>query len=86
MRTKAKKIKNEMLKKLDVVSTDIHSHFDMNREEMTRRFLKVLENPSIDIIVHPTTRQIQKRGPIQLDIEKVMETAKETGTILDIDS
>ena len=53
---------------------------------MTNRFLKALENPNIDITVHPTTLQIQKRGPIQLDIGKVIETAKETGTILDIDS
>jgi DNA polymerase (family 10) len=58
----------------------------MNKEEMTERVLKAVENPNVDILVHPTTREIQKREPIQLDIEKVIDAAKESGTILDIDS
>jgi DNA polymerase (family 10) len=36
--------------------------------------------------LHPTTRQIQKRSPIQIDLEKIMQSAKDHGTILDIDS
>jgi DNA polymerase (family 10) len=36
--------------------------------------------------VHPTGRQIQKREPIQLDIEKVIQAAKDAGTVLDVDS
>jgi DNA polymerase (family 10) len=79
-------VADETLKKLDVVSSAVHSHFDMNREEMTQRVLKVIENPNVDILVHPTTRQIQRREPIQLDIEKVIQTAKDAGTILDVDS
>jgi DNA polymerase (family 10) len=79
-------VSDEALQKLDVASAGVHSHFDMNREEMTNRVLKAIENPNVDIIVHPTTRQIQKREPVQLDIEKVIEAAKQTGTILDIDS
>jgi DNA polymerase (family 10) len=53
---------------------------------MTKRVLKAIENPNVDILLHPTAREIQRREPIPLDIEKVMETAKENGTILDIDS
>ena len=79
-------VSDQILKKLEVVSAGIHSHFDMSREEMTKRFLKAVENPNVDIIVHPTARQIQKREPIQLDIEKVIETAREAETILDVDS
>jgi len=48
--------------------------------------LAALENPNVDILVHPTARQMPRREPIQLDIDAVIETAKETGTILDIDS
>jgi DNA polymerase (family 10) len=79
-------VADETLQKLDVVSAAVHSHFDMNREEMTQRVLKAIENPNVDILVHPTTRQIQRREPIQLDIEKVIQTAKDAGTILDVDS
>src|SRR5512136_710100 len=79
-------ISDEALKKLDVTSAGVHSHFDMTKEEMTKRVLKAVENPHVDILVHPTGRQIQKREPIQLDIEKVIDAAKANGTILDIDS
>ena len=79
-------ISDEALEKLDMASAAIHSHFDMTKEEMTKRVLAALKNPNVDILVHPTTRQMPRREPIQLDIDAVIETAKETGTILDIDS
>lgn len=79
-------ISDDALGELDVASAGVHSHFNLNMEEMTKRILKAIENPNVDILVHPTTRQIQKREPVQLDIEQVIEKAKETGTILDIDS
>jgi DNA polymerase (family 10) len=74
------------LKSLDVASAAIHSHFNMPKEEMTDRLLKAIKNPNVDIICHPTTRQIQRREPIPLDIDKMIEAAKDSGTILDVDS
>jgi len=79
-------ISDDLLKKLDVASAAVHSHFDMDKEEMTKRVLNAIENPNVDILLHPTAREIQRREPIPLDIEKVMETAKKNGAILDIDS
>ena len=79
-------ISDTILKELDVASAAVHSHFDMPREEMTKRVLKAIENPNLDILIHPTAREIQKREPIALDLEKVIAVAKENGTILDIDS
>jgi DNA polymerase (family 10) len=79
-------IADEALKSLDVASAAVHSHFDMNKEDMTKRVLKAMENSNVDILLHPTARQIQKREPIQLDMEKIIEAAKDNGTILDIDS
>jgi DNA polymerase (family X) len=79
-------ISNTALKSFDVASAAVHSYFDLTKEEMTKRVLKAVENPNIDILLHPTAREIQRRDPIQLDMEKLVEAAKETGTILDIDS
>ena len=79
-------ISDDALSKLDVASAAVHSHFDMGKEEMTARVLKTIENPNVDILLHPTTREIQKRDPIQLDLEKIIALSKDTGTILDIDS
>ncbi len=79
-------VSDDALKNLDVASAGVHSHFDMPKDEMTKRVLKAVENPNVDILVHPTGRQIQKREPIQLDIEVAINAAKANGTILDIDS
>ena len=74
------------LEKLDVAGAAVHSYFNLSRDEMTRRVVRAIENPNIDILYHPTARQLQKREPIELDIEKVMQAAKDYGTMLDIDS
>jgi DNA polymerase (family X) len=79
-------ISDQTLEKLDVVGAAIHSHFNLSKEEMTNRILTAIENPNVDIIYHPTARQLQKREAIELDLDKIFERAKETGTILDIDS
>ncbi|MFH0896491.1 MAG: DNA polymerase/3'-5' exonuclease PolX, partial [Candidatus Bathyarchaeota archaeon] len=79
-------ISDKTLEKLDVVSAGIHSYFNLNKEETTKRILKAVENPNVDILCHPTGRQMQRRETIQLDIEKIIEAAKDNGTILDIDS
>jgi DNA polymerase (family 10) len=79
-------ITDEVLEKLDFVGAAVHSHFNLSKEEMTKRVLNAIENPNVDFLCHPTTRQIQRREPIQLDTEKIIEAAKDNGTILDIDS
>ena len=79
-------ISDDALSKLDVVSAAVHSYLDMTKEEMAQRVMKAIENPRLDILLHPTGRQIKRREAVQLDIEKIITLAKETGTILDIDS
>jgi DNA polymerase (family 10) len=79
-------ISDDALSKLDVVSAAVHSYFDMTKEEMTNRVTRSIENQNLDILLHPTGRQIKRRKAVQLDIEKITTLAKETGTILDIDS
>jgi DNA polymerase (family 10) len=79
-------ITDKVLEDLDVVGAAVHSNLNMDKEEMTKRVLKALENPNVDILCHPTERQIQKREAVQLDVERIIQAAKDTGTILDIDS
>ncbi|MDP2650820.1 MAG: DNA polymerase III, partial [bacterium] len=54
--------------------------------EQTERLKKVMRNPHVDIVLHPTGRLINKRGPCDFDIDEVIETAKKTGTAMEIDS
>jgi len=79
-------IKDEVLEKLDYVIAGVHSSLKMPRQEMTQRIIKAMENPNVDIISHPTGRLIGRRDEYQMDFDKVMEVAKKTGTILEINS
>jgi len=79
-------ISNDALAKLDVTGAAVHSHFNLSREEQTKRIIRVMENPHIDIIFHLTGRVIHSREPIEIDIEEIIKAAKHTGTILEIDA
>lgn len=79
-------IDDEVLAKLDVVGAAIHSNFNLSREEQTERMKKAMRNKNIDIIFHPTGRVINRRPAYDLDIDEIIKTAKETGTILEVDA
>jgi len=79
-------IDDKVLAQLDYVIAGIHSSMKMTREEMTQRMIKAMQNPYVKIISHPTGRLINRRDEYQLDIEKIIETARETSTALEINS
>jgi DNA polymerase (family 10) len=74
------------LAKLDVVGAAVHTHFHQGRAEMTRRVIRAMENPHVDILFHPTARSIGHREPVDLDIDAVIAAAVRTGTVLEIDA
>jgi len=77
---------DEILKKLDVVVAANHSALHMPKKEMTQRIIKAMENPYVHIIAHPTNRLINKREPSQINFNQILKKAKETKTILEINS
>ena len=79
-------IKDEALKKLDFVIAGIHSNFKMEKSKMTERIIRAMKNPNVDIISHPTGRILKRRDEYQIDFDKILRVAKETGTILEINS
>lgn len=79
-------IANEVLAKLDVVGAAVHSHFNLSREEQTERIIRAMKSPHVDIIFHLTGRVINKREPIDVDVDEVVKAAKRTGTVLEIDA
>jgi len=79
-------IRDEALKKLDYVIAGVHSSFKMEKSKMTERIIRAMENPNVDIISHPTGRILKRRDEYQIDFDKILRKAKETGTILEINS
>ena len=60
---------------LDLVVASVHSAFNQDRQQMTDRLLRAIDNPNVDIIGHPTGRRILKREPYLLDIEAIADAA-----------
>ena len=79
-------ISNTVLEKLDIVGAAIHSHFNLPIETQTERLIKAANNPSVDILFHPTGRIINRRAGYPVDIERVIDVAKDTETVLEIDA
>jgi DNA polymerase (family 10) len=79
-------IRDDMLATLDVVGAAVHAYFDLGREEMTRRVIRAMENPNVDILFHPTARQLGRRAAVDLDMDAVIAAAARTGTILEINA
>ena len=66
---------DHMLAELDCVVGAVHSSFNQSEERVTRRILRAIENPHIDIIAHPTSRLIGEREPTAVDMEAVFKAA-----------
>ena len=79
-------IADTTLAKLDCVGASVHSYFSLSREEQTKRVIRAIENPNVDIIFHPTGRKIKQRGEINLDMDAVIKAAKRTGTALEVNA
>jgi DNA polymerase (family X) len=77
---------DNILKELDVVVCSIHYHRKLSREKMTTRVLRAMDNPYFNIFGHPTGRLIGERDPYDIDLERIMEGAKNKGCFLEIKS
>lgn len=74
-----------VLQTLDYVIAGIHSSHRMDKEGITKRLIKTLENPHVDIIAHPTGRLINERGSYDADWEAVFKVAAKNKKIMEID-
>ncbi len=76
----------DFLSGFDICVASVHSHFTQPVAEMTRRFVRACENPYVNVIGHPTTRQINRRRPVEADWDEVFAAAARTGTAMEINS
>lgn len=79
-------ISSNILDKLDIVGAAIHSNFSLPIEVQTDRLIKAAQNPSVDIIFHPTGRVINRRDGYPIDMSKLIEITRDTKTVLEIDA
>jgi DNA polymerase (family 10) len=74
------------LNKLDFVIASLHSGFKMDRERMTRRILKAMENPHTRFIGHISTRLLLAREGVELDYPAIFAAAAKRGVVIEINA
>ena len=74
------------LAKLDLVVAAVHSHFDLLRDAQTDRIVRAMENKHVSIIAHPTGRLIGEREPYDVDMDRIVLAARDTGCYLEINA
>ncbi|HET9723310.1 MAG TPA: DNA polymerase/3'-5' exonuclease PolX [Actinomycetota bacterium] len=76
----------DFLEGFDICVASIHSHFNQSKADMTRRLIRAMENPHVHVIGHPTARLINRRDPIEFDLDEIFRAAARTGTALEINA
>jgi len=76
----------ELLAGLDWVVASIHSRFHEPAEETTARLIRAIRSGVVDLIGHPTGRQIGKRDPYPFDLGAVLEAAAACGVAMEVNA
>lgn len=74
-----------LLAELDFVVASLHVATEREAEN-TKRTLRAIEHPCVNLIAHPTGRLINRRAPFPINLDAVIEAAAETGTALEINA
>jgi len=79
-------IANGTLKRLDFVYGAIHYNFELPRDKQTERVIRAMDNPHFSILAHPTGRIINRRPPYDIDMERIIEAARQRGCAIEINA
>ncbi len=77
---------DEILKELDLCVCAVHYNFNLTRKKQTERILRAMDNRYFTILAHPTGRIIGERDPYDLDMEKVLEAAREHRSYIELNA
>jgi len=75
---------DDFLASLDLVVASLHSSLRQPREKITERLLNAINNPHVDIIGHPTGREIPDREGADLDMEVIFKAAAKSGVAMEM--
>ena len=77
---------DEVLESLDLVLVSVHSLMDMDRVVMTDRVITAIQHPQVDILAHPTGRLLARREPFQIEMEEVLQAARDLDVAVEINA
>jgi DNA polymerase (family 10) len=77
---------DDVLRELDLCVAAVHTSLDLGEETQTERHLRAMDNPSVNVLAHPTGRRINERDAMTLDLDRIMEAALDRGCFLELNA
>ena len=77
---------DDLLAELDWVVASVHYKLNQSAQEMTRRMVRAICNPHVDVIGHPSGRLLTGREPSSFNLDEVLRAAREEGCALEVNS
>ncbi|MGI9626954.1 MAG: PHP domain-containing protein [Longimicrobiales bacterium] len=77
-------LSDETLGRLDIVVASVHSAFEIGEGPMTKRIIRALENPNVDILGHATGRKIGQRLGYPVNLNAVLDAAKDLDVAIEV--
>jgi DNA polymerase (family 10) len=74
----------KVLSKLDFVIASVHSSFTMQKDEMTDRILRAMDDPYVTFLGHLTGRKLLSRDGYTVEFERIFEKAGQRGVMIEI--
>jgi DNA polymerase (family X) len=74
----------KILSKFDFVVASVHSNFNMDRDEMTERILRAMDDPHVTFLGHLTGRKLLAREGYKVDYDRIFDKAAERGVMIEI--
>jgi DNA polymerase (family 10) len=79
-------LSDDVLRDLDLVVAAVHFHFNLSAEKQTERIIRAMDNPLVSILAHPTGRLLGERDPYAVDVERLLEAARERGCAMELNA
>jgi DNA polymerase (family 10) len=75
---------DDILAQLDFCVASVHQPYQLTAEEMTRRICRAMENPHVTMLGHATGRLLLRRPGYPVDLERIIDCAAETRTVIEL--
>ena len=77
---------SEFLEQFDFIVASIHSRFNLEKDKMTARLIKAIENPFTDLLGHPSGRLLLSRDPYEFDAKKIIDACAANKVAIEINA
>ena len=77
---------DSVLRDLDIVVGSIHYQQRYPVRQQTERIIRAMDNPHLQILGHPTGRLLNRREPMDIDLERIIEAARDRGVVIELNA